>query len=84
MEETAEHWDEFWRTSNVRYTHDTTIAAIEGLKIDNVLEIGAGSGRDLQELKARGYSVAFADWSGAMMDSGAPMAWTATCASIRR
>ena len=63
MEETAEHWDEFWRTSNVRYTHDTTIAAIEGLKIDNVLEIGAGSGRDLQELKARGHSVAFADWS---------------------
>lgn len=63
MEESPEHWDEFWRTSLVRYPHETTLFAIEGLNVDGVLEVGAGSGRDLQELHAEGHGVAFADWS---------------------
>jgi SAM-dependent methyltransferase len=63
MEETPEHWDEFWRSTSVIYPHETTIAAIERLGVESVLEVGAGSGRDLEELDSLGYRVGFSDIS---------------------
>lgn len=63
LEEGPEHWDEVWRTTSVDYPHETTIAAIGKLDVDSVLEVGAGSGRDLEELNSLGYRVCFADIS---------------------
>ena len=63
MEETPEHWDECWRSTSVGYPHETTIAAIQELDAESVLEVGAGSGRDLEELQSLGYRVGFSDIS---------------------
>lgn len=64
MEATAAHWNEVWANTQVAAPHDTVIATIERLRPASILEIGAGSGRDLEELIERGYNVRYSDFSG--------------------
>jgi SAM-dependent methyltransferase len=63
MEATAAHWNEVWANTQVAAPHDTVLATIEQLRPASILEIGAGSGRDLEELIERGYNVRYSDFS---------------------
>lgn len=63
MEATASHWNEVWTTTQVAAPHDTVIATVERMRPASILEVGAGSGRDLEELFERGHNVTFSDFS---------------------
>ena len=63
MEPSVEHWDMLWEKTRILAPHDTVLAAIEKLDTSMILEVGAGSGRDLEELRRRGYDVVYADFS---------------------
>lgn len=63
MQATTAHWDEVWSKTHIIAPHDTVLRAVESLGVRTVLEVGAGSGRDLSELHARGLNVTFSDFS---------------------
>lgn len=57
------HWDEVWSKTTVQAPHDTVLRAIRRLRVRSVLEVGAGSGRDLEELGRRNVAVTYSDFS---------------------
>lgn len=63
MEPSSEHWDKVWEQTRILAPHDTVLATIAKLNVSTVVEVGAGSGRDLEELHRRGHDVVFADFS---------------------
>lgn len=63
MQATTAHWDEVWSHTKVIAPHDTVVQAVEQLGVRDILEVGAGSGRDLIELHERGCSVTYSDFS---------------------
>ena len=63
MEPSSKHWDKVWEQTRVLAPHDTVLAAIAKLNVGTIVEVGAGSGRDLEELHRRGHAVVFSDFS---------------------
>lgn len=64
MKPSKEIWNNVWSHTNVAYPHDSVLAEIEKLEgVRRILEIGAGTGRDLEELFERGYNVTYSDFS---------------------
>lgn len=63
MEPSSAHWDKVWEQTSAVAPHDTVLAAIAELQVGSILEMGAGSGRDLEELHRRGHDVVFSDFS---------------------
>ena len=63
MEPSSENWDKVWEHTRILAPHDTVLATIAKLKVSTVAEVGAGSGRDLEELHRRGHDVVFTDFS---------------------
>ena len=61
---TARLWDKIWLNNNSFSYHESVIDQVTKLKsVSTVLEVGAGSGADLLELKKLGYKVTFSDFS---------------------
>jgi len=57
-------WNNIWATTHIRYPHDIILLEIEKMSdIKKILEVGAGSGRDLEELSKRNYDVTYSDFS---------------------
>lgn len=63
MKATVAHWDEVWSETTVQAPHDTVLHAIQRLGVRSVLEVGAGSGRDLEELHRLNLDVMYSDFS---------------------
>ena len=62
-------WDNVWSSTDICYSHDSILFEIGRLKNTNkVLEIGAGTGRDLEELSERGYDVTYSDFSSVAIE----------------
>lgn len=61
---TTKLWDKIWFNDNSFSYHESVIDQVKKLKsVSTILEIGAGSGADLLELKKLGYRVTFSDFS---------------------
>ena len=56
-------WDQIWTSHQVMSHHDTVIRQIRGLGVRHILEVGAGSGRDLERLHDLGCAVTYTDFS---------------------
>lgn len=69
MKHTADSWDEVWRKIDVVAPHETVLRSVQRARIRSVLEVGAGSGRDLEELHVLGYEATFLDFSATAVKS---------------
>lgn len=57
-------WDKVWLNTKNIFPHESFIYQVKKLKfVSTVLEVGAGSGADLLELKKLGYKATFSDFS---------------------
>lgn len=56
-------WNEVWANSKIIAPHEIVLQQIKKLHINHVLEIGAGSGVDVEALVKMGYDVTFTDLS---------------------
>jgi ubiquinone/menaquinone biosynthesis C-methylase UbiE len=63
MEAQSAHWDEVWSDTQVLMPHDTVLTAVSRLNVSTALEVGAGSGRDLEEMMRAGTAVTYTDFS---------------------
>jgi len=63
MRPSPDHWDSVWRGTEVTLPHDTVLSTIRKLHVETILEVGAGSGADIDALDREGYRVSFADFS---------------------
>jgi SAM-dependent methyltransferase len=63
MKASIGHWDDVWSKTAVQAPHDTVLRAVRSLGVRSVLEVGAGSGRDLQELGRGELAVTYLDFS---------------------
>ncbi|MDD5638417.1 MAG: class I SAM-dependent methyltransferase [Candidatus Pacebacteria bacterium] len=62
-------WDDVWINTNICYPHDIVLSEIKKLRdVRKILEIGAGTGRDLEELSKHGYGVTYSDFSSVAIE----------------
>ena len=69
MNATQEHWDQVWTSHNVSRHHDTVIEQVLRLGVTDALEVGAGSGRDVERLHELGVRVVYSDFSRAAAEA---------------
>ena len=77
MNATQAQWDQVWTTHIVTAPHDSVVRQILKLGVERALEVGAGSGRDVEALHAQGLRILYSDFSAA-----AVRAFVARCPTI--
>lgn len=69
MKPSKKLWNNVWSSTNVFYSHDIVLVEIKQLRdVRKILEIGAGTGRDLEELSKKGYVVTYSDFSSVAIE----------------
>lgn len=63
IEHRQETWDAVWSSPGMAPVNDTVIETIDLPSVSSVLEVGAGSGRNLLELRRRGKKAFYLDFS---------------------
>jgi len=69
MKPSKKLWNNVWSHAYIVYPHDIVLVEVGKLEeVRKILEIGAGTGRDLEELSKRGYNVTFSDFSSVAIE----------------